>query len=76
MKNWLRRLLPEHLTSRVDSIVNLMDTTHNTAGFRRREIDWERLIEAGTISKEDLNLFVIKNSVNDTFDYLMKNMQK
>jgi hypothetical protein len=39
-------------------------------------INWERLIEAGTISKEDLNLFIIKDSVNDTFDYLVKNMQK
>ena len=39
-------------------------------------INWERLIEAGTISKEDLNLFIIKDSVNNTFDYLVKNMQK
>ena len=39
-------------------------------------ISWERLIEAGTISKEDLNLFIIKDSVSDTFDYLVKNMQK
>jgi len=39
-------------------------------------INWERLIEAGTISKEDLKLFIIKDSVNDTFDYLVKNMQK
>lgn len=39
-------------------------------------INWERLIEAGTISKEDLNLFIIKDSVNDVFDYLVKNMQK
>ena len=38
--------------------------------------NWERLIEAGTISKEDLKLFIIKDSVNDTFDYLVKNMQK
>ena len=39
-------------------------------------INWERLIEVGTISKEDLNLFIIKDSVNNTFDYLVKNMQK
>ena len=39
-------------------------------------INWERLIEVGTISKEDLKLFIIKDSVNDTFDYLVKNMQK
>ena len=29
-----------------------------------------------TTSKEDLNLFMIKDSVNDAFDYLVKNMQK
>jgi len=39
-------------------------------------INWERLIEVGTISEKDLNLFIIKDSVNDTFDYLVKNMQK
>ena len=39
-------------------------------------INWERLIETGVISKEDINLFIIKDSVNDTFDYLVKNMQK
>ena len=39
-------------------------------------INWERLIETGTISKEDLNLFIIKDSVDNTFDYLVKNMQK
>ena len=39
-------------------------------------INWERLIEVGTISKEDLKLFIIQDSVNDTFDYLIKNMQK
>ena len=39
-------------------------------------INWERLIAAGTISKEDLNLFIIKDSVDNTFDYLVKNMQK
>ena len=39
-------------------------------------INWEKLIDAGTISKEDLNLFIIKDSADDTFDYLVKNMQK
>ncbi len=39
-------------------------------------INWERLIETGVISKEDINLFIIKDSVNGTFDYLVKNMQK
>ena len=39
-------------------------------------IDWERLIEVGTISKDDLNLFIVNDSVDDTFNYLVKNMQK
>ena len=39
-------------------------------------IDWERLIEVGTISKDDLNLFIVNDSVNGTFNYLVKNMQK
>ena len=39
-------------------------------------IDWDRMIEHGTISKEDLNLFIVLDSVEDTFEYLTKNMQK
>ncbi len=39
-------------------------------------INWDKLIKAGTISPEDLKLFVIKDSVEDTFQYLTKNMRK
>ena len=39
-------------------------------------INWDKLIQAGTISPEDVKLFVIKDSVEDTFNYLTKNMRK
>ena len=39
-------------------------------------IDWEKLISNKLISKSDLDLFVILDSVDDTFDYLVKNMEK
>ena len=39
-------------------------------------IDWQKLIDAKTISKEDLKLFVILDSVDDTFEYLINNMQQ
>jgi len=39
-------------------------------------IDWEKLVSNKLISKSDLDLFVILDSVDDTFDYLVKNMQK
>ena len=39
-------------------------------------IDWERMIENNTISRKDLNLFVTLDSVDDAFDYLVKNMQR
>jgi len=39
-------------------------------------INWEKMIKLGTISKEDLDLFVIIDSVDDAFKYLVKNMQK
>ena len=39
-------------------------------------IDWEKLISNKLISKSDLNLFVILDTVDDTFDYLVKNMEK
>ena len=38
-------------------------------------IDWEKMIEMGTISKEDLNLFVIHDDTDESFDYLINNMQ-
>ena len=39
-------------------------------------INWERLIENGTISPEDLDLFVVVDSIDDAYNYLIKNMQK
>ena len=39
-------------------------------------INWDRMIENKTISKSALNLFVTLDSIDDTFDYLVKNMQK
>ena len=39
-------------------------------------IDWDRMIKHKTISKEDLDLFVMLDSVDDAFDYLVKNMWK
>ena len=39
-------------------------------------IDWEKLISNKLISKSDLDLFVILDTVDDAFDYLVKNMEK
>ena len=39
-------------------------------------IDWEKLISNKLISKSDLGLFVILDTVDETFDYLVKNMEK
>ena len=39
-------------------------------------INWEKLISNNVISRSDLDLFVILDSVDDTFNYLTKNMQK
>ena len=39
-------------------------------------INWERMIENKVISRSDLDLFVILDSVDETFEYLTKNMQK
>ncbi len=37
-------------------------------------IDWDRLIENKVISKEDLDLFVVLDTVDETFDYLTNHM--
>ena len=37
-------------------------------------IDWERLIENKVISRKDLDLFVVLDTVDETFDYLTSNM--
>ena len=39
-------------------------------------IDWDKLVSNNLISKSDLKLFVVLDSVNETFDYLMNNMKK
>jgi len=39
-------------------------------------IDWEKMIESKTISREDLKLFVMVDSIDEAYDYLTKNMQK
>ena len=39
-------------------------------------INWDRMIENKTISRSALKLFVTLDSVDDAFDYLVKNMQK
>ena len=39
-------------------------------------INWDRMIENKTISKSALKLFVTLDSVDDAFDYLVKNMHK
>ena len=48
--------------------------------FWEKVVNWEYLVEIGTISPEDLNLFYISDDVNDTFkfvtDFLNKNQLK
>ena len=44
--------------------------------FWENLIDWDKLIEYGTISKEDLDLFVIIDDVDEAYSYLLKNMKK
>jgi len=44
--------------------------------FWNELINWEKLILNNVISRSDLDLFVILDSVDDTFNYLTKNMQK
>ncbi len=37
-------------------------------------INWEKLIDSKVISKEDLDLFIILDTVEETFEYLKNNM--
>ena len=39
-------------------------------------IDWDKLVANNVISKSDLDLFVVLDSIDDTFNYLIKNMDK
>ena len=38
--------------------------------FWENVVNWDYLVEVGTISPEDLDLFHISDDVNDTFDYV------
>ena len=38
-------------------------------------IDWDKLVSNNLISKEDLDLFIVLDSVDETFDYLVKKMK-
>ena len=38
-------------------------------------IDWQKLIDNGTISESDLDLFVVIDSVEEAYTYLINNMQ-
>ena len=48
--------------------------------FWEKVVNWDYLVEIGTISPEDLDLFYISDDVNDTFkfvtDFLKKNQLK
>ena len=39
-------------------------------------INWERMIENKTISRKDLDLFVIVDTIDDAYNYLIKNMKR
>tara|TARA_B110000263_G_scaffold165151_1_gene143856 strand:- start:248 stop:952 length:705 start_codon:yes stop_codon:yes gene_type:complete len=38
-------------------------------------IDWDKLVSNNLISKENLDLFIVLDSVDETFNYLVKNMK-
>ncbi len=39
-------------------------------------IDWDRLVSNNVISESDLDLFVVLDSVDEAFDYLISNVEK
>jgi len=39
-------------------------------------VDWKKMINQGTISEEDLSLFITLDSVDETYAYLVENMQR
>jgi len=47
-----------------------------SSNFWNGLINWEKMIKLGTISRKDLDLFVIVDSVDEAFEYMVKNMQK
>ena len=44
--------------------------------FWEKLVNWDKMLEYGTISKEDLDLFVIIDDVNEAFAYLTNIMQQ
>jgi hypothetical protein len=44
--------------------------------FWEKLVNWDKMLEYGTISKEDLDLFVIIDDVDEAFAYLTNTMQQ
>jgi len=43
--------------------------------FWERVVNWDYLVEIGTISPEDLDLFHISDEIDDTFNYITKSIE-
>ena len=44
--------------------------------FWEKVVNWDYLVDIGTISPEDLNLFYISNDIDDTFNYVTSFIMK
>ena len=44
--------------------------------FWNSVVNWDYLVECGTISEEDLDLFYISDSVEDTYNYIVKYIEE
>ncbi len=44
--------------------------------FWENVVNWDYLVDVGTISKEDLNLFHISDDINDTYQYVTNFIEK
>jgi len=44
--------------------------------FWNSVVNWDYLVDCGTISEEDLNLFHISDSVEDTYNYIVKYIEE
>ena len=44
--------------------------------FWEKVVNWDYLVEIGTISPEDLDLFYVSDSVKDTFEHVTKFIEK
>jgi hypothetical protein len=40
--------------------------------FWEKVVNWDYLVDIGTVSPEDLDLFHISDDINDTFNYVTK----